>query len=158
MSIISRLEYLTEQLDRDDLTELQFDSFNAEANLLQEQINKEITVRKAIIAARKKEEQEDLEMQTALSLTEDEVEKMYEDSCLKHRDVNGISFRDWYKQSLKYYDIDSQNNVHARARSSNTVEVIPHISKAQAQLTVLRRIKYKFYDHAVRGHDFAYEI
>jgi hypothetical protein len=154
----SRLRYLDEQLNRDDLTDLQFESFNTEANAIQEQLNKEEQERKAILAARRREEQEDAELEKVLSLTEEEVEKMCEDSCLKYQDVNGVSFREWYHLSLRYYTIDATHNVFANARSSLTVEVIPHPTLAQAKLTILRRIKYKFYDHAVRGRDFAWDI
>lgn len=154
----SRLAWLEAQLERDDLTDLQFDSYNREANLIQADLNSKKEEQKRIQEQKRKEEQEEIEMEKILSLTEDQVDKMYEDSCIKYQDVNGMSFKEWYEQSLKYYTIDSQFNVHAKARSSNTVEVVPCPTLAQAKLKILNRIRYKFYDHAVRGHDFAYEI
>lgn len=158
MMSLSRLRWLEEQLERDDLTDLQFDSYNSEANAIQEALNSGRLQREAIKAERKRLEQEEIELQKVLSLTEEQVDKMYEDSCLKHQDVNGMSFKDWYAQSLKYYTIDESFQVHARARSKNTVEILPHATLAQAKLTILNRIKYKFYDHAVRGHGFAYDV
>lgn len=156
MSSRSRLKYLEQQLERDDLTDLQFDSFNREANLIVAQLNEEKKIRDAIVAQRKKEEQEEVELQKVLSLTEEQVDKMYEDSCLKYQDVNGMSFRDWYQQSLKYYTIDENNVVHSRARSKNTVESVPCLTLAQAKLRILTLIRTKFNDHAVRGYDFAW--
>ena len=154
----SRLLWLEAQLERDDLTDLQFDSYNREANLIQAEINARKEQRRLIIEQQRREEQEELELAKVLSLTEEQVDKMYEDSCLKYQDVNGMSFKDWYAQSLKYYSIDDKFNVHARARSADKVEIIPHPTLAQAKLKILNRIKWKFYDHAVRGHDFRYEI
>ncbi len=154
----SRLLWLENQLERDDLTDLQFDCYNREANLIQADINARKAELDKMREEQRKEEQEELELAKILSLTEDQVEKMYEDSCIKYEDVNGMSFRDWYAQSLKYYTIDEKFNVHARARSADTVEIVEHPTLAQAKLTILTRIKYKFYDHAVRGRDFAYEI
>lgn len=153
----SRLRYLEEQLERDDLTDMQWDSFNKEANAIQVELNEQAAKIKALREAQKAEEIAELELAKALSLTEEEVEKMYEDSCLKYQDVNGMSFRNWYEQSLKYYSIDAAFNVIARARSCDTLESIPHASLALAKLTILKRIKYKFYDHAVRGCDFRWE-
>lgn len=155
---VSRLQWLEKQLERDDLTDLQFDSYNREANLIQVEIHSRREQLAKLREQQRIEEQAEIELAKVLSLTEEQVDKMYEDSCLKHQDVNGISFRDWYTQSMKYYTIDNQFNVHAKARSANTVEIIPHLSLAQAKLTILTRIKYKFYDHAIRGQDFAYEI
>jgi len=48
----SRLAWLEEQLERDDLTELQWDSYNSEANLIQTEINE----RKARLKAIKEQE------------------------------------------------------------------------------------------------------
>lgn len=154
----SRLRWLEAQLERDDLTDLQFDCYNHEANLIQAEINVRKQQQDKIREQQRIEEQEEIELANILSLTEEQVEKMYEDACLKHQDVNGMSFRDWYAQSLKYYTIDEKFNVHARARSANTVEIVDHPTLAQAKLTILKRIKHKFYDHAVRGRDFRYEI
>lgn len=154
----SRLSWLEVQLDRDDLTDEEFNLYNREANQIQEGINERKKQQKLIRDQQRKEEQEELELAKVLSLTEEQVEKMYEDSCIKYQDVNGMSFKQWYEQSLKYYSIDEKYNVHAKARSADTVEIIEHPTIAQAKLTILRRIKYKFYDHAVRGRDFAYEI
>lgn len=154
----NRYAWLERQLDREDLSDAEFNQYNKELNALQDEKNERRARIDAITALRKKEEQEEMEMQNILSLTEEQVEKMYEDSCLKHQDVNGLSFREWYAQSLKYYTIDAAHNVHAKARSANTVEIIAHPTLAQAKLTILTRIKYKFYDHAIRGRDFSYEL
>lgn len=155
---MDRLSWLEIQLDREDLTDQEYLVFNTEANELIAAKNARKIERDAIMAQQKKEEQEELELSAILALTEEEVERMYVDACIKYQDVNGMSFESWYKQSLQYYNIDVQYNVHAKARSSNTVEVISHVSRAQAQLTILKRIKYKFYDHAKRGRDFAWDI
>ena len=154
----NRLTWLEEQLDRDDLTEFQFDSYSREANMIQVDINVRKEKQRLIREQQRIEEQEEIELANILSLTEDQVEKMYEDSCTKYQDVNGMSFKDWYAQSLKYYTIDEKFNVHAKSRSANTVEIVVHLTLAQAKLTILTRIKYKFYDHAVKGCNFAYEF
>lgn len=150
----SRIDWLDEQLNREDLSDELAEQYTLEANLIQEGVN----ARKAIRKQQLIEQQEEIEMEKVLSLTEEQVEKMYEDSCLKYQDVNGLSFRAWYTQSLKYYNVDDAFNVHAKARSADTVEIVCHPTLAQAKLTILKRIRYKFYDHAVRGHDFAYSI
>jgi Tfp pilus assembly protein PilN len=155
---MDRYKYLEMQLDKEDLTDEEFNLYNKELNQLEIEKQTRKASQQAIRAQQLKEEQEEKELEKILSLTEDEVDKMYEDSCIKHDGVNGMSFKDWYAQSLKYYDIDSGFNVNARARSFNTVEIIPHLTYAQAKLTILKRIKYKFYDHAIRGRDFAYEL
>ena len=155
---MGRYEWLEAQLDRDDLTEEEFDKYNKELNDLHEQRSNAKAKAKAmaIREQQRQEEQEELALAKVLALTEEQVDKMYMDSCLKYQDVNGMSFKDWYAQSLKFYTIDEQFNVHAKARSPKDefVEIIPHLTFAQAKLTILTRIKYKFYDHAVRGRDF----
>lgn len=151
---MNRYDWLERQLDRDDLTDEEFNAFNKEINELQTRKNDIRDKREQ----ERKELQEQVELDKILSLTEEEVEKMYEDACIKYQDVNGLSFKDWYEQSLKYYEIDAKFNVHAKARSSNTVEIVQHPTLAQAKLTILTRIKYKFYDHAKRGRDFAWDF
>jgi hypothetical protein len=154
---MNRELYLERQLDREDLTDKEFWAINNELNAIQEKRNRRIEQARKLKEQQLKEENEAFALERAMSLSEEMVDKMYEDSYLKYQDVNGISFKDWYNQSLKYYSIDENFNVHASARSEKTVEVIAHVSLAQAKLTILKRIRYKFYDHAVRGHDFAWE-
>lgn len=151
---MSRLAFLEAQMDREDLTDEEFSTYNKELSAIYTQQDE----RKAMFEARRKEEQEEIELEKILSLTEEQVDQMYQDSCLKYQDVNGMSFKDWYEQSLKYYTIDDKFNVHSKARSADTVEIVPNPTLAQAKLLILKRIRYKFYDHAVRGHDFAYEL
>lgn len=157
---MDRYQWLERQLDRLDLTDEEFNTYNRELNSLQDLKNKRLKEQRAIREAKRQEEIEEALLAKALALTEEQVEKMYTDACLKYQDVNGMSFESWYKQSLRYYEIDDQHNVHARARTADEskIEIISHPTRAQAQLTILRRIKYKFYDHAVRGHDFAWDI
>jgi hypothetical protein len=154
---MNRELWLERQLDREDLTDEEFYTFNNELNAIQDKRNQRIEQARKLREQQIIEENEAIALERAMSLTEEMVNKMYEDSCLKYQDVNGISFKDWYQQSLKYYSVDEKFNVHSTARSENTVEIIEHVSLAQAQLTILKRIRYRFYDHAVRGHDFAWE-
>lgn len=154
---MNRELFLERQLDREDLTDEEFYTFNNELNAIQDKRNQRIEQARKLREQQIIEENEAIALERAMSLTEEMVNKMYEDSCLKYQDVNGISFKDWYQQSLKYYSVDEKFNVHSTARSENTVEIIEHVSLAQAQLTILKRIRYKFYDHAVRGCDFAWE-
>lgn len=154
---MDRYKWLEKQLDREDLTDDEFNTYNNELNELQHEKNLRQDRARKLREEQIKEENEAIALERAMSLTEEMVNKMYEDSCLKYQDVNGMSFKAWYEQSLKYYTIDEQFNVHSKARSADTVEVVPNISMAQAKLTILKRIRYKFYDHAVRGHDFAWE-
>lgn len=160
MSAKSRLLYLEAQLERDDLTDMEWDSFNREANLIQEQLNEEKKIRDAALAQRKAEEQEQAEIEFAESITEEAVEKMYEDACIKYQDVNGVSFCDWYQKSLKYYTIDKNNVVHSRARSpkAENIDSVPCHTIGNAKLRILNLIKTKFNDHAKRGYDFRWDI
>jgi hypothetical protein len=151
---MDRLSFLESQMDRDDLSDDEFSLYNKEL----QSIYRRQDFIKSAVEERRKEEQEEIEMAKILSLTEEQVDKMLQDSCLKYQDVNGVSFKNWYEQSLKYYSIDDCFSVHAKARSANTTEIVPHPTLAQAKLTILKRIRYKFYDHAVRGRDFAWEI
>ena len=153
-----RIQQLEWQLDNEDMTDEEFERVNGEYNKLLDDLDATRLLAKAERERVRQEQADADELSNILSLTEAEVDKMYEDTCIKYQDVNGMSFKAWYEQSQKYYSIDEGHNVHARARSSNTVEVVPHPTLAQAKLTILNRIKYKFYDHAVRGHDFAYEL
>jgi uncharacterized protein (DUF1697 family) len=154
---MDRYRWLESQLDREDLTDEDFTKYNRELNELQAAKNERQDRARKLRQQQIEEENAEIALEKAMALTEEAVNKMYEDSCIKYQDVNGVSFKDWYQQSLKYYTIDEQFNVHAKARSANTVEIVPHISMAQAKLTILKRIRYKFYDHAVKGHDFAWE-
>lgn len=153
---MSRINWLEQQMEREDLTNEEFTTFNDE-------LNKHYAIhgaRKAKLKAERelqlKQEREAAELLKVEAITDEEVERMYVESCTKYQDVNGLSFEQWYKQSLQYYTIDSKYTVHASARPSKTVELIHHVSQAHAKLTILNRIKYKFYDHAVRGFDFAW--
>ena len=155
---MNRTTWLERQMEREDLTDAEFTQYNRELNEIYSQREETTAITKLRREAELKQEQEEAALAKAEAITDEEVEKMYVDSCTKYQDVNGISFEQWYQQSLKYYTIDAKHTVHARARSSNTVEHIHHVSQAHAKLTILTRIKYKFYDHAVRGRDFAYDI
>jgi len=158
MDKFQRLKQLEWRLDNEDLSDEEFERVNKEWNELQDETS---AIRAAAKAERDRERlimAEQAELEKVLALTEDEVDKMYEAACIEYQDVNGMSFKAWYEQSQKYYTIDENHNVHARARSSNTVEIVPHPTLAQAKYTILKRIKYKFYDHAVKGHDFAWEL
>jgi uncharacterized protein (DUF1697 family) len=155
---MNRTLWLERQMERDDLTDAEFAAYNRELNEIYSEREDTTKISKAKRAAELKQEQEELDLARAEAITDEEVEKMYVDSCTKYQDVNGVSFEQWYQQSLKYYSVDAKYTVHARARSSNTVEYIHHVSQAHAKLTILKRIKYKFYDHAVRNNDFAYDI
>lgn len=155
---LSRLNWLEEQLERDDLTDLQFDSYNKEANAIQTEINQRRAERKAFIESQQREKEEELAMEKIAALTEEMVDKMYHDTCIKYQDVNGMSFKKWYEQSQKYYTIDSNFVVHSRARSPKTVESVPCVSLAHAKYRILVLIRTKFNDHAHRGYDFAWDI
>ena len=95
-------------------------------------------------------------MERISAITEEYADKMYEDACLKYQDVNGVSFREWYQQSLKYYTIDQNFVVHSCARSPKEehIDSVPCHTLANAKLRILNLIKVKFNDHAVRGYDF----
>jgi hypothetical protein len=151
---MGRYRWLELQLDREDLSDEEFNRFNSELNDLQAQMNLRIAARKQEL----KELEDQKALEFAAQLTEEKVEKMYIDTCLKYQDVNGISFKDWYEKSLRYYSIDEHFNVHAVARSKKTKEIVAHVNLAHAKLTILTRIKYKFYDHTQRGYEFAWDI
>jgi len=155
---MNREQWLEKQLDREDLTDEEFNQYNNELNSIQDGRNKRLEGQKAERELQAKIAAEQIDKLKAESLTEEEVDKMYREAYEKYAGtINGLTFEDWFKQSTSYYEIDEQNNVISKARSSNTQEIIPHLSKAHAQHTILKRIKYKMYDHEVRGHDFAWE-
>lgn len=153
-----RYRFLERQLDREDLTDEEFNLYNPELNQLQEERNQRAVVQARIRAERLAEQEQEKELAFIESLTEEVVEKMYVDTCLKYEDVNGMSFKKWYEQSLKYYSIDKNFVVHSRARSPKTVDSVPCNSIGHAKYRILTLIKTKFNDHAVRGYDFAWEI
>lgn len=152
MSTLRELEDALENIE---------DTDSPEWKRINEEINALVEKRERKIKESHKAKEEAVKaaaIEKALELTEAMVEKMFEDTCLKYQDVNGISFRAWYNQSLTYYSIDSKFNVISRAKSPNVPpRIFENISYAQAQLCILNLIKYKFYDHAVKGHDFAWE-
>ena len=155
----SRYRWLERQLDRDDLTDDEFTQYNRELNALQDEKNQRAKEQEIKREARLKEEAEELALEKIMSLTEEQVEKMYIDTCLKYQDVNGMSFKAWYEQSLKYYTIDDKFTVHSRARSpkDENVDSVPCPTMAQAKLRVLILIRTKFRDHAERGYDFKWQ-
>lgn len=158
MNLKAKEAQLLAQLDSPNFDMDKFDSVNKELLQIQEQISVQEQARKAIIAAKKLEEQEELALNKILSLTEEEVDKMYQEAYEKYAgNVNGVPFEVWFDQSTKYYHIDEKFNLISKARSSNTEEVVPCQNRVHARHVMLKRIKYKMYDHAVRGHDFAYE-
>ena len=156
MSTIPQLEAILDGIE--DIDSPEFKRINDQLNDLYS----------AAEARRKKREQERLAAELANkiaiaeakieSLTEEEVDKMFVEAYERYAgDINGLTFEEWYKRSTEYYEIDDQHNVIAKARSANTEEIIPHVSRAHAKHTILKRIKYKLYDHGVRGRDFAYD-
>lgn len=157
---MNRATFLERQLDREDLTDEEFNLYNKELNDLQDGINKQRAKMDALRAERLKEQEEEAALARLDSLTEVMVDKMYEDTCLKYQDVNGMSFKAWYAQSLKYYTIDANNIVHSRARSpkEENVDSVACHNLAHAKLRILTLIKWKFRDHAERGYDFSWEI
>lgn len=154
---MNRIAQLERLLEREDITDQMFKLYNDELNKLYAEKNEREAIQKTRRDAELKQQREEEALEKLESLTIEQVDKMYEDVCTKYGNVNGMSFDSWYKKSLKYYTIDDQYTVHARARSSKTVELVPHINEAHAKLTILKRIHYKFYDHYVRGHGFAWE-
>lgn len=155
---MNRYQELERLLDREDLTDEEFLIYNKELNDLQDDRNKRAAIQAQARAERLAEQEQEKELAFIESLTEEVVEKMYEATCLKYQDVNGMSFKSWYEQSLKYYTIDKNFVVHSRARSPNTVDSVACDSIGHAKYRILTLIKTKFNDHAVRGYDFAWEI
>lgn len=155
-----RYKFLEAQLDREDLTDDEFNKYNKELNDLQDGVNARKKIQAELRAIRLKELEEERELEKIESITEEMVDKMYEDSCLKYQGVNGISFRDWYTKSLKYYSIDANNVVHSCARSpqAEKIDSVPCYTHANARLRILILIRTKFNDHANRGYDFKWDI
>jgi hypothetical protein len=158
MDKFKRLQQLEWKLDNEDLTDGEFERINSEWNKLQDETESIRSAAKAERELARKELQEAQELDKILSLTEDEVDKMYEKACIEYQDVNGMSFKAWYEQSQRYYTIDNNYNVHSKARSPNTVEIVPCHTLAHAKYRILTLIKTKFNDHAKRGYDFAWDI
>lgn len=153
-----RIQQLEWRLDNEDLSDEEFDIVNREYNQLQDDMEAPRIAAKAERERERKELADAEELAKVLSLTESEVDKMYERACIETQDVNGMSFKAWYEQSQRYYTIDENFIVHSKARSPNTVDSVPCHTLAQAKYRILILIKTKFNDHAVRGYDFAYEL
>lgn len=155
---MNREVWLEKQLDRDDLSDIEFNTYNKELNDIQHERNirkiKAEQIRKELL----KQEEESRSEEKMSKLTEEEVDKMYREAYEKYAGtINGLSFDEWFKESTSFYEIDENYNMISKARSANTQEIVPHISKAHAKHSILKRIKYKMYDHEVRGHDFAWK-
>jgi hypothetical protein len=72
----------------------------------------------------------------------------------------GLSYEEWLTQAKKFYVIEPFGagfDVLSVARSPNTPPERWYCSDMyDARVKVLQLIRYKLYDHAVRGRDFAY--
>jgi hypothetical protein len=154
---MSRYAWLEQQLDREDLTDTEFNSYNKELNDLHASQEERRLKREQVLAEQRREEQEQIALDKILSLTEDEVEKMYVAFYSDHF-ANAMTYEEWYAKSMRYYHIMGDFTVVSKARSVNTEERVEHVNLAHAKHTILKRIKHKFYDHFVRGRDFAWEI
>lgn len=157
MAATSRLDWLESQLDRDDLTAEQFEAYNREANELQDAKNIRVKKREEEREALRKEMEQEKALERALSLTEEEVEKMYV-KFHKNYVSEYMSYEEWLNKSTRYYTINEDHSVTSRARSNKTQETVPCVSVADAKMRILSLIKIKFYDHFVKGYNFAWDI
>lgn len=158
---MDRYQWLEVQLDREDLTSKEFSEYNSELNQLE--IDKQIrkAVQQSLRAQQLKKEQEEKELEFIQSLTDEQVDLMYEKAHVKYAgDINGMSFDEWFKQALTYYSIDGNFVVHSTARSpkSENVDSVPCYSEAHAKYRVLKLILTKLNDHGTRGYDFKWEV
>jgi len=154
---MDRYTWLETQLDRDDLSDADFDSYNKELNQLHAARQERRAKREAELEAMRLEEVNTLALEKIMVLTEEEVEKMYVRFYTDHF-AQEMSYDVWFAKSTRYYTITDNFTVISKARSANTEERIEHVNLAQAKLTILKRIRYKFYDHFVKGHDFAWHM
>lgn len=165
MSARSRLRWLEEQLDRDDLTDLQYESYNSEANAIQDQLNKEKKEQEELKAKAMRERLEQEAYEKALSITDAEVDKMYSDFHILNAgqiDSNGRTFEEWFEQALALYSIvptDKGISLFSKAKGEKEFEWTM-VSVAHARSKILELIKIKFRDHHNRpdrqGCDFAH--
>jgi hypothetical protein len=157
---MDRYQWLESQLDREDLTPEEFNSYNNELNLLEEEKAIRKNKQKLSREQQLKKEQEEKELEFIQSLTDDQVDIMYEKAHIKYAsDINGMSFDEWFKQALTYYFIDGNFVVHSTARSPKPekIDSVPCYSEAHAKYRVLKLILTKLNDHGSRGYDFRWE-
>lgn len=161
----SRLRWLEDQLERDDLTDLQFDSYNREANLIQADLNATKEKQK-IVREQQLQEAKELALQEKyLAITDEEVEEMYVAFYKVHAgriDSNGRTFEDWFEQAKSLYDINLAGKYYqvvSRAKSDGGFVWDDFVSVNHAKTKILDLIKQKFRDHHLRpdreGCDFA---
>jgi acetyl-CoA carboxylase carboxyltransferase component len=152
-----RLRWLESQLNRDNLTDEEFELYNKEANTIQAEINSINKEKERQRREREAEEKQERALEYVKSLTDEDVDRLYIEAHNKYAgDINGMPFDEWFKQAQKYYTIDANFVVHSTARSSKQeyIDSVQCVSEAHARYRVLQLILFKLRDHGERGHDF----
>lgn len=154
---MSREKWLEEQLDRDDLTEEEFQLYNREANEIQARRERRIQDHAKKQLELEKKNREEKAIERLKSLSDEDVDIMYAKAYEKYAgDINGMSFQEWFEQAQKFYHIDGNFVVHSTARSPKpeNTDSVPCFSLAHARYRVLTLILTKLNDHGNRGYDF----
>lgn len=99
----SRLLQIELLLDRDDLTDAEWNALNKEANDIQEQLNAQKAEHKIKQQERERQALELALHEKNLAITDAEVDEMYSEFHKLHagqRDANGRTFDEWFNQAL----------------------------------------------------------
>jgi hypothetical protein len=163
-----RLNWLDQELDREDLPEHLAELYMKEANAIQTEINNR-KVNQQVRRDKEMQEANELALlEKNLAITDEEVEEMY---VAFHKlnagktDANGRTFDEWFEKAIALYDIKLNGKyfeVTSKAKSDNEVIWEDFVSIAHARSKILELLKIKFRDHHNRpdreGCDFAHIV
>jgi len=68
----------------------------------------------------------------------------------------GISYAEWLKQANTYYSISNDYTVTSNAKSPTSISTWDNPDLISAQEKIYQLINYKYYDHFIKGWDFAW--
>jgi hypothetical protein len=146
---MTREDWLCEQLDRNDLSEILRTKYNAELDRLADaytvqQTKNKLELEKQVVQDALDKERLDLQY----------VEESLSDLAVK---IAGDNAEQWLQTCLKLYTIDPNNNsvtsIAHGPENSQTWDCDTYVS---AKKKILQLIRYKYRDHFERGNDFFY--
>lgn len=87
-------------------------------------------------------------------------EQKVEDKERRRAKRAGMSYEEWADEAKKFYSVNLETyEVTSVARSPNTPPQVWYCFDAvEAREKVLELLDYKYVDHFLKGHDFAYKI
>lgn len=162
---MNRYAWLERELDREDLTDEEFNTLNKEINDLQSVINESKAQKKKLTDEEAKQRIQDELNAKALEITDEEVDQMYAQFIQQNAgqfDEHGRTFEQWLNISVSLYEISPSGNevtLISKAKSDRGFVWTGFVSVAHARTKILELITIKFRDHHKRedrdGCDFA---